>query len=121
MADCFASNYAFNIMGEEKVMATFRGEIPYTDPDWIKVFNIFAQLRKSGALAEGIVTKVNKFAEQDFALERAAFAFNGSWCVNVYHDMNPNLQYGVMVPPAVESKYPLQIWGAAGSSFLVNN
>lgn len=25
MVDCFASNYAFNIMGEEKVMATYRG------------------------------------------------------------------------------------------------
>ncbi|HLF19037.1 MAG TPA: extracellular solute-binding protein [Candidatus Omnitrophota bacterium] len=121
MADCFASNYAFNIMGEEKIMATYRGEVPYTDPDWIAVFGVFETLRKSGAFFEGIVTKPNKDAEQDFALERAAFSFNGSWCVNVYHGMNPNLDYGVMLPPAVSIERPMRIWGGAGSSFVVNN
>ena len=108
-------------MGEEKVMATYRGEVPYTDPDWIKVLQAFADLREQDALAEGIVTKANKDAEQDFALERAAFAFNGSWCVNVYKDMNPELEYGVMLPPAINSARPMQIWGGAGSSFVVNN
>ncbi len=121
MADAFASNYAFNIMGEDKVMATFRGEVPYTDPDWIKVFEVFKDMKDKGALVDGIVTKPNKFAEQDFALERAAFAFNGSWCVNVYHDMNPKLEYGAMMPPAVNDKLPMRIWGGAGSSFVVNN
>lgn len=121
MVNCFASNYAFNIMGEEKVLATFRGEVPYTDPDWVKVFAVFKQLKDNGALVDGIVTKANKYAEQDFALERAAFAFNGSWCVNVYHDMNPNLEYGVMLPPAINPDLPMRIWGGAGSSFVVNN
>lgn len=121
MVDCFASNYAFNIMGEDKVIRTFKGEVPYTDPDWIKVFDIFRQMRDSGALAEGIVTKANKYAEQDFALERAAFAFNGSWAVNVYKDMNPELEYGVMLPPPVNQLLPMKIWGGAGSSFVVNN
>ncbi|MFC1510715.1 ABC transporter substrate-binding protein, partial [Candidatus Omnitrophota bacterium] len=60
MVNCFASNYAFNIMGEEKIMATYRGEVPYTDPDWIKVFSIFETLREKDVLAEGVVTKVNK-------------------------------------------------------------
>ncbi|MBF0479276.1 MAG: extracellular solute-binding protein [Candidatus Omnitrophica bacterium] len=121
MIDSFASNYAFNIMGEEKVMATYRGEVPYTDPDWIKVLDVFKQLVDNGALIEGVVTKPNKYAEQDFALERAAFAFNGSWCVNVYNDMNPNLEYGVMLPPLANSNLPMKIWGGAGSSFVVNN
>ncbi|MBI3601742.1 MAG: extracellular solute-binding protein [Candidatus Omnitrophica bacterium] len=120
LADCFASNYAFNIMGEDKVIATFKGRVKYTDPDWIKVLGIFADLRDQGALIDGIVTKGNKYAEQDFALERAAFAFNGSWCVNVYHDMNPKLDYGVMPPPSISNNYPLKIWGGAGSSFVVN-
>ncbi len=121
MIDCFASNYAFNIMGEEKVMATYRGEVPYTDSDWIKVLTVFQEMKDQGALVEGIVTKPNKYAEQDFALERAAFAFNGSWCVNVYHDMNPNLDYAVMLPPAVNPNLPMRIWGGAGSSFVINN
>ena len=120
LLDCFASNYAFNIMGEEKVFATYLGAVKYTDPDWIKVFNVFAELRDKGAFIDGIVTKGNKYAEQDFALERAAFAFNGSWCVNVYHDMNPNLDYGVIPPPPISDLHPLKIWGSAGSSFVVN-
>ncbi|MBF0570893.1 MAG: extracellular solute-binding protein [Candidatus Omnitrophica bacterium] len=120
MLNCFSSNYAFNIMGEEKVFATYRGQVKYTDPDWIKVLKIFADLRDKGVLIDGIVTKGNKYAEQDFALERAAFAFNGSWCVNVYHDMNPNLDYGVFSPAPISTEYPLKIWGGAGSSFVVN-
>ena len=120
LLDCFASNYAFNIMGPAKIFATYRGEVKYTDPDWIRVFDLFVELRDKGALMEGIVTKGNKYAEQDFALERAAFTFNGSWCVNVYYKMNPNLDYGVMPPPPVGAAYPLKIWGSAGSSFVVN-
>jgi len=121
LLDCFVSNYAFNIMGENKVFATFRGEVPYTDPDWIKVFGVFQTLAKKGAFIEGIVTKGNKYAEQDFALERAAFAFNGSWCVNVYHDMNPALDYGVTALPVMNPAKPMKMWGGAGSSFVVNN
>lgn len=120
LLDCFASNYAFNIMGEDKIFATYRGQVKYTDPDWIKVFSIFAQMRDKGVFIDGIVTKGNKYAEQDFSLERAAFTFNGSWCVNVYHDMNPDLDYGVMPPPPVSTAFPLKIWGGAGSTFVVN-
>ena len=120
MIECFASNYALNIMGEDKLMATYRGEVPYTDEDWIKVFTLFKTLREKSALAQGVVTKANKYAEQDFALERAAFAFNGSWCVNVYDKMNPNLHYGVMLPPSINPERPMQIWGGAGTSFVVN-
>ncbi|MCA9401244.1 MAG: extracellular solute-binding protein, partial [Candidatus Omnitrophica bacterium] len=118
---CFATNYAFNILGEDKMMATFKGDVPYTDPDWVEVFSVFQTLSERGALIEGIVTKPNKFAEQDFALERAAFAFNGSWFVNVYPDMNPDLDFGVMLPPPISDKYPMRIWGGAGSSFVVND
>jgi len=119
--DCFASNYAFNLMGEEKIFDTYRGKVKYTDPDWVKVFDLFARMRDKGFFMDGIVTKGNKYAEQDFALERAAFTFNGSWCVNVYHDMNPGLDYGVIPPPPVTgAAYPLKIWGSAGSVFVVN-
>ena len=120
MIDCFASNYAFNIMGKDKVLDTIRGKVSYEDPDWIKVFDLFREMRDEGMLASGIVTMVNKTAEQLFANNRAAFAFNGSWCVNVYKGMNPNLNYGAILPPQVSDKYPMTIWGGAGSSFMVN-
>ncbi|MCM8781285.1 MAG: extracellular solute-binding protein [Candidatus Omnitrophica bacterium] len=120
MIDCLAKNYAFNIMGEEKVFATIRGDVPYTDPDWIKVLSLFERMRDAGVLASGIVTMVNKTAEQLFANEKAVFAFNGSWCVNVYKGMNPNLDYAVMLPPKISDDHPMRIWGGAGSSFVVN-
>lgn len=119
MIDCFASNYAFNIMGEKKVIATIAGEISYTDPDWLKVLGLFKQLADSGMIDSNIVTMGNKTAEQLFANERALFAFNGSWCVNVYKGMNPDLEYAVFMPPPF-GKFPMRIWGGAGSSFLVN-
>jgi raffinose/stachyose/melibiose transport system substrate-binding protein len=121
IVDCFASNYAFNIMGEAKVMATFRGEVPYTDPDWIAVFNVFKTLADKGVFMEGIVTKGNKYAEQDFALERAAFSFDGSWCVNIYKTMNPGLDYGALPLPPVNPGLPMRMWDGAGSSFVVND
>ncbi len=117
---CLANNYAFNIMGKDKVLATIKGEVPYTDPDWVTVFSIFKQMKDSGLLAQGLVTMINKSAEQLFANEKAVFAFNGSWCVNVYKGMNPALEYGAMLPPQASDKYPMAIWGGAGSSFMVN-
>jgi len=121
MIDCLASNYAFNIMGEKKVLATIKGEVPYTDPDWIKVFDLFLQMRDKKVLVTGVITMVNKTAEQLFSNEKCAFAFNGSWCVNVYKGMNPVLDYGAMLPPQVSDKNPMMVWGGAASSFLVNN
>jgi len=120
MIDCLANDYAFNIMGKDKVLDTIKGKVPYTDPDWIKVFSVFKQMQESGVLAQGLVTMINKSAEQLFANEKAVFAFNGSWCVNVYKGMNPNLEYGAMLPPQASDKYPMSIWGGAGSSFMVN-
>jgi len=118
--DCLADNYAFNIMGEDKFLRTIKGEVPYTDPDWVKVLRVFKDMQDSGVLANGIVIMVNKNAEQLFANGKAVFAFNGSWCVNVYKGMNPDLNYAPMLPPSASDKYPMTIRGGAGSSFLVN-
>lgn len=120
MIDCFANNYAFNLMGEKKVLDTYRGNVFYTDPDWIKVLGLFETLRKEGVLVSGVVTMINKTAEQTFANEKAAFAFNGSWCVNVYNGMNPHLSYEAMLPPRISRKFPMRIWGGAGSSLMAN-
>ena len=120
MIDCFANNYAFNIMGKDKFLATIKGEVPYTDPDWISVLSLFKQMQESGILAKSVVTMVNKTAEQLFASEKVVFTFNGSWCVNVYKGMNPKLDYSAMLPPKASEKFPMAIWGSAGSSFMIN-
>ena len=120
MIDCLASNYAFNIMGEDRVMATIKGSVPYTDPDWVKVLSLFKEMQDAGLLVNGIVTMVNKTAEQLFANEKAVFAFNCSWCVNIYKKMNPDLKYAAFLPPKAGNNYPVSIRGGAGSSFMVN-
>jgi len=120
MIGCLANNYAFNIMGQDKVLATIKGDVPYTDPDWVRVLTLFKQMQDSGILSGGIVTMINKNAEQLFANGRAVFAFNGSWCVNVYKSMNPGLDYAAMLPPRASEKFPVSIWGGGGSSFMVN-
>jgi ABC-type glycerol-3-phosphate transport system substrate-binding protein len=119
MIDCMANNFAFNIMGKDKVLATIRGEVPYTDPDWVRVFSLFKEMQDAGLLYSGLVSMTNKTAEQLFANGKAVFAFNGSWCVNVYEGMNPNLNYGAMLLPKVSDKFPVSVWGGAGSSFMV--
>ncbi len=119
MIHCFADNYAWNIMGQEKVLATIKGEVPYTDPDWIKVFDVFKQMKEHGLLSDGIVTMVNKEAEQTFANDRAAIAFNGSWCINIYESMNPAIKFKVALPPRVNLSRPMYIWGGT-TSFVVN-
>lgn len=120
MLDALASNLAMNLMGEEKVFDTYRGKVPYTDPDWVKVLSFFKQMTDEKVFVDGAVTMVNKTAEQTFANERAAYAFNGSWCVNVYKGMNPDLRYAAMLPPSVSNLHPARIWGGAGGSFVVN-
>ena len=117
---CFATNAAIHLMGHDAVEATLGGEVPYTDARWLRVLGLFEELRDSGLLADGIVTMVNKRAEQLFANEQAVFAFNGTWGVNVYRNMNPALAYGVMMPPRVDPDRPAVTWGGAGSSFMVN-
>lgn len=118
---CFTTNYAFDLMGEEKFLNTIKGEVPYTDPDWIKVFSLFKDLREEGILAPGIITMNNKEAEQIFATNRALFTFNGSWGVNTYQQINPQLKYETMPPPKANQKYPPGIWAGAGTSFVVNS
>ena len=119
MVHCFADNMAWNIMGPEKVLATIKGEVPYTDPDWVRVFTLFKEMKDHGLISDGIVTMMNKEAEQTFANNRAAIAFNGSWCINVYESMNPDLNYRVALPPRVNAARPMYVW-AGTTSFVVN-
>ena len=117
----FAQSYQWNLFGRQGVLDAIEGRISYTDPRWVKIFELFSEMRDNKLFASGIVTMVNKDAERTFATGRAAMAFNGSWGVNVYQSMNPNLNYGIMMPPSLpEAKYPLLLFGGEGSSFFVN-
>jgi len=120
LVNCFANNYAFNLMGEEKIILTIKGQVPYNNHDWIRILKLFEEMRDAGMYAEGITTMNNKKAEMIFANSQAAMAFNGSWCVNVYREINPNLNYGVFMPPRLSNRHPMRIWGGGGAPFVVN-
>ncbi len=120
MLECLATNYAFDVMGKDKFFATIKGEVAYTDPDWIKVFSVFKNLEKTGELAPDIDTLNNKEAEVMFATERSIFTFNGSWGVNTYQQINPELEYAAMLPPQTSAKHKPGIWAGAGASFVLN-
>jgi len=120
LLNALATEWAINIMGESKFIKTIEGEFPYTDKEWIKVFSLFAKLRESGILASNIATMINKESEDAFSKGKAIFSFNGSWAVNVYKQLSPNLEYGFFALPKASDKFPIKVWGGAGSSFMVN-
>lgn len=120
LLNCIATSWAMNIMGEEKFLKTLKGEVPYTDKQWIDLFNIFVKLRDSGILNPNITTMINKESEEIFSKDKAAFSLNGSWGINIYKQLNPDLDYGYIRIPRVANLYPLKTWGGAGMSFMVN-
>jgi ABC-type glycerol-3-phosphate transport system substrate-binding protein len=116
-----ATSYEWNLLGKDGVVDTINGRVKYTDPGWISIFNLFDDMRKNNLYASCICAMSNKDAERAFATGKAAIALNGSWGVNVYYSMNPNLNYGIMMPPKLKgSKYPMLISGGEGSSLYVN-
>lgn len=119
LLNCLSTEWAINIMGEEKFIRTIEGKIPYTDAGWIRVFSLFGALRAADVLSADITTMINKEAEDLFSKEKAAMAFNGSWSVNVYKQLAPDLDYAFFSLPRA-SNTAFKVWGGAGSSFMVN-
>jgi len=121
LVGAFISSYEWNILGKQTIIDTIRGKVPYTDPRWVRLLGLLSEMRDAGMFASGVVTMINKDAERLFATQKVAMALNGSWGVNVYYGMNPELNYGIMLPPKLpDGKYPLRIWGGGGSSLNVN-
>lgn len=121
LVGAFDASYQWNLLGKQGIIDTIQGKLKYTDPRWVRAIGILDEMRKNNMFAAGVATMVNKDAERTFATGRVAMAFNGSWGVNVYRGMNPQLNYGVMVPgPLSGAEYPLYIFGGEGSSFNIN-
>ncbi|UCG35348.1 MAG: sugar ABC transporter substrate-binding protein [Candidatus Omnitrophota bacterium] len=120
LLNALATEWAINLMGERKFYKTIKGEVSYTDPDWIKVFSLFSQLKDSNILISDITTLINKESEDLFSQGKAAFSFNGSWSVNVYKQLAPDLEFAFFPLPSVSKRFPAKIWGGAGSSFMIS-
>ena len=63
---------------------------------------------------------INKESEDAFSKNQAAFSFNGTWAVNVYKQLGLNMDYGFFPLPKISDRFPVKVWGGAGSSFMVN-
>ncbi len=120
LINALATEWAMNLMGQEKFLKTINGEVPYTDSQWVEVLSLFKKLGDAGILAPNITAITNKESEDAFSRGKAAFSFNGSWSVNVYKQLSPDLEYAFFSLPSVSNKYPVKVWGQAGSSFMVN-
>jgi len=119
LLNALATEWAINIMGERKFTKTLTGQVPYTDKQWVEVFSLFKKIKDSGILASDITTMINKEAEDLFSKGKVAFAFNGSWAVNIYRQLSADLDYAFFPLPKASTR-PIKIWGGAGSSFLVS-
>ncbi|MCK4916658.1 MAG: extracellular solute-binding protein [Candidatus Omnitrophica bacterium] len=120
LINALAVEWAINLMGEDKFIQTIEGKVPYTDKQWVEVFSMFLKMEHSGILADNITSMINKESEDLFSRGKAAFSFNGSWAVNVYKQLAPDLNYKFFPLPKISDNYPVKIWGGAGSSFMLH-
>ncbi len=120
LLNALATEWAINIMGERDFYDTIEGKIAYTNSKWMEVFGLFERLRESGILISDITTMINKEAEDWFSKGIAGISFNGTWSVNVYKQLNPDLEYAFFPLPKASNRYPVKTWGGAGSTFVVS-
>lgn len=113
--------YAWNIMGEEGMLAAQNEGKMFKDKNWVKTFEIFADMRDAGMYADGMATWDNPNAERVFAMGRVAMMYNGSWTFGVLKNTNPDLipSVGAMLPPSA-GKYPVYVQGGYGAVLCVN-
>lgn len=113
--------YAWNIMGQDGMLSAQNEGKRFTDKNWAKTFQLFADMRDTGMLANGIATWDNPDAERLFAQGKVAMMYNGSWTFGVLKSTNPELipNVGAMMPPSA-GKYPVYIQGGYGAVLAIN-
>ncbi len=116
----FFNAYCWSYLGAENMKKLYRGELPYTNDGCLKALQRVVDLRVHKMLYEGSISKANKEAEIDFANKKAAIMLNGSWAVNVYQGLNPNLQLGVFpFPKPDDAQHPMYLIGGVGKGCAV--
>ncbi|MCD4814471.1 extracellular solute-binding protein [bacterium] len=112
--------YAWPILGKDKIRSLYVGEAPYTTPECRQILDYFVELRDKGFFYPGVAALSNKDAEVIFAHDRAGMMMNGSWAVNVFKQMNPKLDFGVMSFPVPKTaQYPMYTIGGLGRAAAI--
>lgn len=116
----FFNAYCWSYLGQDNMKKLYSGELPYTNDGCLKALQRVVDLRSNKMLNEGAISKANKEAEIDFANKKAAIMLNGSWAVNVYKGLNPDLQLGVFpFPKPDDAQYPMYLIGGVGKGCAV--
>lgn len=113
--------YAWNIMGEKEMLKAHNEGKGFSNPKWVNVFKVFADLRDADAYANGMATWDNPDVDRLFSQEKVAMMYNGSWSFGVVKNINEDLvsRMGAFLPPAA-SKNPLYIQGGYGATLAIN-
>lgn len=113
--------YAWNIMGQDGMLAAQNQGKMFTDKNWVKTFKVFADMRNAGMLADGIATWDNPDAERLFSQGKVAMMYNGSWTFGVLKSTNAAIipSVGALLPPSA-GKYPVYVQGGYGAVLAVN-
>ena len=116
----FFRAYAWPLLGKEKIRDLYMGEMAYTEPECLGILELFVELRKM--LYPGAYAMSNKEAEIVFSRQKAAMIINGSWGVNVFEQMNPDLEYGVFnFPKPDTAEHPMYIIGGLGKAAAISS
>ncbi|MBN1594320.1 extracellular solute-binding protein [candidate division FCPU426 bacterium] len=112
--------YCWAYLGADNMKKLYAGELPYTHEGCVKTMQLIVDLRVNKVLYPGAVSMQNKEAEINFANKKAAMMLNGSWAVNVYADLNPDLDLGVFpFPKPADAGYEMYFIGGVGKGCAV--
>jgi len=114
--------YEFAYLGQDKLMNIKKGDEPLVGSGYEKALNIFADLQKHKAFAEGIATMDLPKAEQMFVNGEVAMIYDGSWAIGVFNQMNPAFKdYDAFMPPKpADASFAVKIPGGIGVPLVVS-
>jgi ABC-type glycerol-3-phosphate transport system substrate-binding protein len=117
----FAKFYEMSILGEDGILKTIEGGIPYTDEKWIKIFNLFKDMQDNGFFTpQTIINMTNKEVEEKFASEKVAMIFGGSWALPVYIKNKKKINIGTFLPPPISKNVKARSFIDGRTYFYVN-
>lgn len=102
-------SYATNYMTDDEIGATFKGEASWETEEWRKTFQLFAELRDTGAIANNTIiggSDDNPNAEKSFFNAKTAGAlFDASAALGVAKSTAPDFTQfvSIPVPPAADA------------------
>jgi len=120
VSQSFFRAYSWAVLGRDKIRSLYLDEFPYMAPECQQIMNYFAELRNKGLLYPGAASMANKEAEILFANGKAAMMINDSRGANVYAQMNPRLDLGVMpYPKPKDARCPMYSLGSLDQGAVV--